>query len=86
MPVPSGLVAQLRAGNAGNRAVQSAWRRLRSSGLSPAFSSAALPREESILPQRAAAALLIPLRYGATAALARSVLKPIPNETDHEAA
>jgi len=86
MPVPSGLVAQLAAGNAGNRAVQSAWRRLRSSDLSPLFSPSSLPNKESILPQRAAAALLIPLCYGATAALARSVLQPRSNETDHEAA
>lgn len=86
MPVPAGMVAQLRTGNASNRAVQAAWRRLRASGLSPLFIPTALPREESILPQRAAAALLIPLRYGATAALARNVLKPRSTESDNEAA
>src|SRR3546814_13503512 len=37
IPVPPGMLAQLTAGNAGNRAVQAAWRRLRASGLSPAF-------------------------------------------------
>jgi len=73
--VPTGLLAQLAAGNRDNRAVTSAWRRLRASGLSPLFTSDALPTFASINPKRAAAALLIPLRFGVTAALARAVLK-----------
>lgn len=75
MPVPAGMLAQLAAGNHGNRAVQAAWRRLRASGLAPMLALDALPREDSISPLRASAALLIPLRYGATATLARDVLK-----------
>src|SRR5690606_24549115 len=43
LPIPHGMLAQLAAGNHGNRAVVSAWRRLRSSGLSPAFTSSTLP-------------------------------------------
>lgn len=78
LPVPAGMLAQLSAGNHGNRAVTSAWRRLRASGLSPLFTPGALPMLTGIDPGRAAAALLIPLRFGATAALARSVL------TQHE--
>jgi len=73
MPVPAGMLAQLAAGNHGNRAIQTAWRRLRSSGLAPIFVLDALPREDSISPLRASAALLIPLRYGAIATLAQSV-------------
>jgi CRISPR-associated protein Csx17 len=75
LPVPAGMLAQLAAGNRGNRAVQTAWRRLRASGLAPILSLDALPGENSILPWRAGAALLIPLRYGATAELARAVLE-----------
>lgn len=74
LPVPPRMLAQLEAGNHDNRAVVSAWRRLRASGLSPLFSPDALPALTGIDPRRAAAALLIPLRFGATAALARSVL------------
>src|SRR3546814_9543755 len=44
IPVPPGMLAQLTAGNAGNRAVQAAWRRLRASGLSPAFDIKSLPQ------------------------------------------
>jgi CRISPR-associated protein Csx17 len=75
LPVPAGMLAQLVAGNARNRAVESAWRRLHASGLSPQFDFKALPQLGSVDPRRAAAALLIPLRYGATGALMRSVLR-----------
>jgi CRISPR-associated protein Csx17 len=74
LPMPAGMLAQLAAGNHGNSAVKTAWRRLRASGLAPIIPVADLPAEDSIAPQRAAAALLIPLRFGATGALARSVL------------
>ncbi len=80
--VPAGMTAQLAAGNHGNLAVQTAWRRLRASGLSPIVSLDALPAEDSLSPLRASAALLIPLRYGATAALARDVLAPAKSETE----
>lgn len=81
LPVPAGMLAQLSGGNHGNRAVTSAWRRLRASGLSPLFRPAALPTLAGIDPRRAAAALLIPLRFGATAALARAVLKQPETES-----
>jgi CRISPR-associated protein Csx17 len=83
LPVPTGMLAQLIAGNHGNSAVQAAWRRLRSSGLGPVFSFNALPELNGIAPHRAAAALLIPLRYGTSAALARQVLKtPEPAQSE----
>lgn len=81
LPVPPGMLAQLAAGNHGNRALELAWRRLRASGLAPAFAFDSLPTEASIDPQRAAAALLIPLRFGATATLAHSVLRQPETET-----
>lgn len=74
-PVPTGMSAQLAAGNHGNRAVIAAWRRLHASGSAPRFAPDALPTLAGIDPLRACAALLIPLRYGATAALARSALR-----------
>lgn len=87
LPVPAGLLAQLAAGNHGNRAVQAAWRRLRASGLAPIVSLDALPSEDSLSPERASAALLIPLRYGATANLARQVLStPEPAQPETETA
>jgi CRISPR-associated protein Csx17 len=84
LPLPTGMLAQLHAGNHDNRAVEAAWRRLRASGLAPLFAPNALPGEDSISPQRAAAALLIPLRYGAVGALARSVLSKteVPSNTE----
>lgn len=81
LPAPPGMLAQLRAGNHENRAVTGAWRRLRASGLAPLFAPGALPTLAGVEPQRAAAALLIPLRFGATAALTRSVLKQTETES-----
>ncbi|WP_297830254.1 type I-U CRISPR-associated protein Csx17 [Thermomonas sp.] len=81
LPVPTGMLAQLAAGNHDNRAVTIAWRRLRASGLSPRFTLNALPTFAGIDPKRAAAALLIPLRFGATATLARAVLKQPETES-----
>lgn len=75
LPVPIGMVAQLSSGNSNNRAVASAWRRLHASGLSPLLPINSLPELGSIDPRRAAAALLIPLRFGATGVMGRSVLK-----------
>jgi CRISPR-associated protein Csx17 len=73
--VPPGMLAQLAAGNTSNQAVRTAWRRLRASGLNPVFDFRALPSLGCIAPRRAAAALLIPLRFGASGMLARGVLK-----------
>lgn len=77
---PAGMLAQLAAGNVDNRAVKSAWRKLRASGLTPLVAINALPAPDSISPLRACAALLIPLRYSATAALARDLLEAPSSE------
>lgn len=81
LPVPTGMLAQLVAGDHGKRVVATAWRRLRASGLSPRFAPGALPTLAGVDPKRAAAALLIPLCFGATRALMRSVLKQPETET-----
>ena len=78
LPLPVGLLAQLAAGNHDNHAVQTAWRRLRASGIAPTVSLDTLPGEDGLSPLRASAALLIPLEYGAAAVLARDVLEPHP--------
>lgn len=77
LPIAPGILMQLAAGNADNRAVRTAWRRLHASGLNPVFNQHALPSLDGIDPRRAAAALLIPLHFGATGALTRSVLKTL---------
>jgi len=85
LPVPAGLLAQLVTGNTDNRAVRLVWRRLRASNLVPPFIHGAFPEFCDINPsytRRAAAALLIPLRFGATRVLARSVLKVPEIETE----
>src|SRR5690625_3017533 len=74
LPLPAGMLAQLAGGNHYNRATATAWRRLHASGLSPLFVPDSLPDLAGINPVRAAAALMIPLRFGATANLTRSVL------------
>lgn len=75
LPIPKGMVAQLAAGNANNRATRLAWRRLRASGLAPVFGAPeTLPAVPEMNARRTAAALLIPLRFGSTAALTRNVL------------
>lgn len=75
LPTPPSLLALLAAGNHDNRALKTAWRRLHASGLAPRFAADSLPARDSIDPLRACAALLIPLRFGAIADLARNVLK-----------
>jgi CRISPR-associated protein Csx17 len=75
LALPAGLPAQLAAGNRGNRAVTIAWRRLRTAGAALLFTPDALPTLADIDPLRACAALLIPLRYGATATLAHNITK-----------
>lgn len=79
--VPAGMLAQLTAGSHDNRAVISAWRRLRASGLAPLFAPGTLPTLAGVDPERAAAALLVPLRFAATAALARSALRQPETES-----
>lgn len=75
VPVPAGMLAQLGAG-AGNRAVELAWRRLHVSGLNPVFRPDCLPALMGAPARRAAAALLIPLRFGAYRRLAQELLRP----------
>ena len=78
--VPPGLVRQLAAGTPaqGRRAVDSARRRLHSSGLPTIFSAHSHPNLGGIDPRRMAAALLIPLNFRATAVLTRYLLKQTP--------
>jgi CRISPR-associated protein Csx17 len=73
LPVPPGMLAQLASANS-HHAVQMAWRRLRASGLRPLFGMKALPELKPIDSRRAAAALLLPLRFAAVGALGRGVL------------
>lgn len=75
LPVPAGMLSQLIAGNHDNVAVKTAWRRLRASGIKTDITSDSLPELGAVNPRRVAAALLIPLRFGALGTLARSVLK-----------
>lgn len=86
LPIPAGMLAQLSAGNHDNRAVKIAWRRLRSSGMTPGFSAGGLPDLAAVDPRRAAAALLIPLRYGATSTFACSLLNTTETDTQSEIA
>lgn len=85
-PVPPGIITKLASGHDPERAVLTAWRRLHASGLNPVFSSGALPSLGSLSPQRVAAALLIPLRYGAYSRLAQSVLKKANDSSSNPAA
>jgi CRISPR-associated protein Csx17 len=84
VPIPVGMLTQLAAGNHENRAMKITWRRLRSSGMAPIFSANALPDLTGIDSHRAAAALLIPLRYGATGVLAHSALNSTEPQTQTE--
>ncbi|MEX2517316.1 MAG: type I-U CRISPR-associated protein Csx17 [Gammaproteobacteria bacterium] len=83
LPIPTGMLAQLGAGNQGNKAVQIAYRRLRASGLAPYFAKTGIvPTLAGIRAERATAALLIPLRYGATGTLARNLLEEPETEAN----
>lgn len=74
LPMPQGMLAQLAARQP-RRAIEAAWRRLHASGIPPLFDRRSLPGLGNIDPRRAAAALLIPLRYGATAQMSRHILE-----------
>lgn len=82
VPMPSGMIEQLAGGNHGNRAVQTAWRRLHASGLTSVVPIKDLPLLAGIDPRRAAAALIIPLHYGATAQCARQIFRPSESHSD----
>ena len=77
LPVAPQLVPKLAAGNArqAKQAIEIAWRRLRGSGLDSVIPSNQLPDLAGVDPRRLAAALLIPLNYGACGALVRFALK-----------
>ncbi|ROQ89906.1 type I-G CRISPR-associated protein Cas8g1/Csx17 [Desulfosoma caldarium] len=74
--LPTGMIEQLLGGNHGNRAVLTAWRRLHASGLTPVVPLRDLPLLAGIDPRRAAAALIIPLRYDALARCAWQTFQP----------
>jgi CRISPR-associated protein Csx17 len=82
VPIPTGMIEQLAGGNHGNRAVQTAWRRLHASGLTLVIPLRDLPLLAGIDPRRAAAALTIPLRYGAIAQCARQIFQPSQIHSD----
>ena len=77
LPGAPHLVSKLATGNPeqARQAIEIAWRRLRGSGLDPVMPFGQLPHLAGIDARRLAAALLIPLNFGATGALARAVLK-----------
>ncbi|MDT8321447.1 MAG: type I-U CRISPR-associated protein Csx17, partial [Xanthomonadales bacterium] len=88
--VPPGLVRQLVGGTPTQRrrSVESARRRLHSSGLPTIFLAHNCPDLGSVDPRRMAAALLIPLSFRATAVQARHLLKQAPErrpENDSDA-
>lgn len=76
LPAAPQILAKLSSGEPmqAEQAVRIAWRRLRSSGLVPAMPFNQLPNSAGIDPRRFAAALIIPLRFGATRELAEAVL------------
>ena len=76
LPATPQILAKLSSGEPtqAEQAVKIAWRRLRGSGLEPAMPFNQLPNSAGIVPRRLAAALLIPLKFGATRALADAVL------------
>ena len=67
------LPVRLMAGNQNNSAIEAAWRCLRNAGVPMLFPIDALPTLGNIDPKRAGAALLIPLRFDATARMLRRI-------------
>lgn len=84
LPISASMLAQLATGNReqARRAVRATWRRLRSSGLASAFAVNDLPDLVGVDQRRAAAALLIPLRYGGSSVLAHQAFEPSKSETE----
>ena len=76
LPAAPQILVKLASGDPAQleQAVKIAWRRLRSSGLEPVMPFNQLPNSAGIDPRRLAATLLIPLKFGATRALAKAVL------------
>ena len=81
VPVPPQLVSKLASGNheQARQAVEIAWKRLSSSGLQPVMPLIQVPDLVGIESRRLAAALLIPINFGTTSALAGTVLEPAQN-------
>lgn len=77
LPVPPQMLSQLASGNAEltRRAIEGAWHRLRANGLTPRVERNALPRLAGLNPRRVAAALLIPMTFGATGSITRRLLE-----------
>ena len=76
VPAAPQILAKLASGDPvqAEQAVKIAWKRLRNSNLEPAMPYSQLPKSAGIKPRRLAAALLIPLKFGATRALAEAAL------------
>lgn len=76
LPVAPQILTKLASGESmqAEQAVKIAWRRLRNSNLGPAMPFNQLPNLRGIDPRRFAAALLIPLKFSATQALAKAML------------
>ena len=85
LPATPQLLPKLASGDPkqARLAIGIAWRRLRSSGLEPVMPFNQLPDLAGLDPRRLAAALLIPLHFGAMGALAKAVLN---DEADTQAA
>ena len=81
LPVEPQILTKLASRDSAQagQAIKIAWRRLRSSGLEPVMPFNQLPDLAAIDPRRLAAALLIPLKFGATRALADAVLNDKEN-------
>ncbi len=77
LPIATQILPKLASGNPkqAEQAIKVAWGRLRSSDLGPTMPSSQLPSLAGIDPCRIAAALLIPLKFGTTHALAEAVLQ-----------
>jgi len=76
LPTAPQILAKLASGDPtqAEQAIKIAWRRLHGSGIEPAMAFSQLPNTAGINPRRLAAALLIPLRFGASRALSEAVL------------
>lgn len=77
LPIASQLIPKLATGDIAQakHAIRIAWQRLRGSGLQPLMPFDQSPELTGVNPRRLAASLLIPLNYGATGVLARTILK-----------
>ena len=84
---PNELISKLAVATSGQSksAIELAWRRLRNSGITPIMPLRQLPELSGISTRRLAAALLIPLTFGAHSALANAVLSTGSERVDDAA-